>query len=108
MVLEIFKFIDEKNHKRTLKVKFCKSIWSKFSGLMFRKNSPPLLFVFKKEQTLSIHSLFCEPFDAIWLDEKKKITKKIRIVSPGLNFSAKGKYLLEVPLAISRGRNRNI
>lgn len=104
MVLENFTYTDEKNKKRTIKVKICKSIWSKFSGLMFRKNSPPLLFVFRKEQTLSIHSFFCKPFEAVWLDDKKRTTKKITIVSPKINFSGRGKYLLEVPLSFSRGK----
>lgn len=84
--------------KKSIKVKECKTIWSKFSGLMFRKNSPPLLFIFNKEKNLSIHSLFCKPFIALWIDDKKRITKKIVIVSPGLNFSGRGRYLLEIPL----------
>ncbi|MDO8516719.1 MAG: hypothetical protein Q7S33_01210 [Nanoarchaeota archaeon] len=76
--------------------KECKSIWSKFSGLMFRKTSPPLLFVFNKEKTLSIHSLFCMPFIAVWLNKNKKPTKIIEVKKTMFNISGKGMYLLEI------------
>jgi uncharacterized membrane protein (UPF0127 family) len=82
---------------RTIKVKICKSPWSKFSGLMFRKNSPPLLFIFNKEIFFSIHSFFCKPFTAIWLDKNKKVTKKVEVNKWFPNISGKGKYLLEIP-----------
>jgi uncharacterized membrane protein (UPF0127 family) len=65
---------------------------------MFRKNPKPLLFIFKKEQKLSIHSLFCKPFTAIWLDKNKKITKKQTIQKPRLNISGFGQFLVEIPL----------
>jgi uncharacterized membrane protein (UPF0127 family) len=97
MVLKKFNYY-RKNNKVTLKVEVCDTIWKKFSGLMFRKNSPPLLFTFKKEKNLSIHSFFCRPFKAIWLDEKFKITKEKEIFNWGPNFSGKGKYLLELPI----------
>jgi uncharacterized membrane protein (UPF0127 family) len=100
--LENFTYFDEKKKKKTLKVKVCKSIWSKISGLMFRKKSPPLLFFFRKEKTLSIHSFFCKPFRAIWLDDKKKITRNIEIKKWGANFSGKGKYLIEIPFPTTK------
>jgi len=75
----------------------CKSLWSKFCGLMFKTKSSPLLFVFEREKTLSIHSLFCRPFIAIWLDKDKKATKIIEIKNPKPNISGKGRYLLEIP-----------
>lgn len=97
MNLQTFTYFDGRN-KKSIKVRECKTIWSKFSGLMFRKNSPPLLFIFNKEKSISIHSLFCKPFIAIWIDDKMKSTKKIDIFSPRLNFSGRGKYLLEIPV----------
>jgi uncharacterized membrane protein (UPF0127 family) len=97
MRLEEFVYIVGKN-KKTLKVKPCISLWSKFSGLMFRKNSPPLLFIFNKEKKLSIHSFFCKPFRAIWLDDNKKATKYVDIYNWKPNFSGYGKYLLEIPI----------
>ena len=56
--------LDGKNKK--IKVKICDTFLGKFLGLMFKKNSQPLLFVFDKTKTLSIHSLFCKPFLAVW------------------------------------------
>jgi len=87
-----------KNKKLTLKVEVCDTIWKKFSGLMFRKNSPPLLFPFKKEKNLSIHSFFCKPFKAIWLDDKFKITKEKNVFNWRPLINGRGKYLLEIPI----------
>jgi len=96
MVLKNFEFYLGKR-KKSIKVRMCKSAWSKFSGLMFRKNSPPLLFVFNKEKKLSIHSFFCKPFTAVWLDDKKRVVKTSTIKNWKINFSGRGKYLLEIP-----------
>ena len=86
-----------KNKKKKIKVKPLTSILQKARGLMFKKNSPPLLFIFNKEKTLTIHSLFCKPFTAIWLDKNKKATKVEKIRTWRLNISGIGKYLLEFP-----------
>ncbi len=48
----------------------------KFSGLMFRKNSPALLFEFGRGRQ-AIHSLFCEPFIAVWILEGKVVEYRI-------------------------------
>jgi len=96
MVLEeITYFIEGK--KRNIKVKICKTPMEKFIGLMFKKSSPPLLFVFNKEKNLKIHSFFCKPFKGVWLDSKMKSTKIIDIKKWKINFSGRGKYLLEIP-----------
>ncbi|MFA4960153.1 MAG: hypothetical protein WC548_00650 [Candidatus Pacearchaeota archaeon] len=96
--------------KFSINAKICKSLWSKFSGLMFRKKNPPLFFVFNKNKKLSIHSFFCKPFRAIWLDDKMNVTKIIDIKTWEFNFSGKGRYLLEIPLGKSENyvENRNI
>jgi uncharacterized membrane protein (UPF0127 family) len=83
--------------KVNLDVKECKSILSKTLGLMFRRKSEPLLFIFSKEKTLAIHSFFCQSFIAIWISSSGKIVKIEKITRWRPNFSAKGKYLLEVP-----------
>ena len=88
-------FIEGKKEK--IKVKICNTILKKFSGLMFRKNSPPLLFVFNKNKTLSIHSFFCKPFRAIWLNEKMQATKIVDVKNWKMNISGKGRFLLEIP-----------
>ena len=96
MVLEeITYFIN--GRKKKIKANVVKSLTGKFKGLMFKKISQPLLFVFNKEKKLSIHSLFCKPFRAIWLDENMKATKIIDDKGWKLNLSGMGKYLLEIP-----------
>jgi len=87
-------FIDGK--KEIIEAKVCDTVWKKFSGLMFRNTSPPLFFVFNKEKYLSIHSFFCRPFRAIWLDKNMKATKVVDVKTWKLNFSGRGKYLLEI------------
>lgn len=93
---ELVYFIEGK--KRQINVQVCDTVISKFCGLMFRKNSPPLLFLFNKNKTISIHSFFCRPFRAIWLDENMKSTKVIDVKNWRPNFSGRGRYLLEIPL----------
>ena len=106
------------NGKReTIGVKILDTITSKARGLMFRKRSPPLLFIFNKNKTIQIHSFFCKPFRAIWLDEKMNVTKIVDVKNWKLNISGKGKFLLEIPASLknnklssvnSIGDNRNI
>ncbi len=97
MVLEKFTYYNKKK-KIKIYVKHCKSLWSKLSGLMFKNKSLPLLFVFNKEKNLSIHSFFCKPFKAIWLDKNKNVLKIIYVNKWKFNLSGRGKYLLEIPL----------
>lgn len=84
-----------------IEVKICDTFFSKLIGLMFRKNSLPLLFIFNKEKNLSIHSLFCKPFTAIWLDKNMKATKLQEVKKLKFNISGYGKYLLEIPLVLN-------
>jgi len=100
-LIKITYFTDGK--KKIIKAKICNTILSKATGLMFRRQSPPLLFIFNKTKTLSIHSLFCKPFRAIWLDDKMQATKIVNVKKWKLNISGKGKYLLEILVG-----NRNI
>ncbi len=87
-------FIEGK--KKKLKIKKCDTLLKKFLGLMFHKNSPPLLFVFDREKNLQIHSFFCKPFKAIWLDEKMRATKIVDVKNWKICLSGRGKYLLEI------------
>ena len=93
------------NKKFSIKAKPLTTILQKATGLMFHRQSPPLLFIFNKEKKLSIHSLFCKPFKAIWLDDKMHATKIIEIKKPRLNISGKGRYLLEIPLSSENNQN---
>ena len=88
-------FIEGK--KKKINIKICDTLLKKFIGLMFRRNSPPLLFVFNKEKQLSIHSIFCKPFTAIWLDDKMCATQITKVKNWKTNISGRGKYLLEIP-----------
>ncbi|MBT6820206.1 hypothetical protein HOA55_02540 [archaeon] len=98
MVLEKFTyFVDGK--KKTIDVKKV-SIFS--PGLLFRRKSPPLLFTLRKEKSFSIFSLFCKPFKAIWIDEKKRTTKIVDVKNWKLNIRGHGKYLLEIPTRITQ------
>ena len=81
-----------------LDVKECKNIFSKMSGLMFRKKSKPLLFYFGKSRRGSIHSFFCKPFFAIWFNGGKVVDEKF--VKPWIFWiQPKEKFdkLLEIP-----------
>jgi uncharacterized membrane protein (UPF0127 family) len=96
MVLrEITYFVD--GEKKIIKAEICDTLIKKFVGLMFRKKSLPLLFIFNKNKTLSIDSFFCRPFRAIWLDDKFQATKIIDVETWRLYISGHGKYLLEIP-----------
>ncbi len=65
-----------KGKRISLDVKECKSVFSKISGLMFRKKSPCLLFYFGKLRRWRIHSFFCKPFYAIWFNGNKIVDEK--------------------------------
>ena len=84
---------------KTIEAEVCDTLWKRARGLMFKKKSKPLLFVFKKPTRQSIHSLFCKPFFAIWFFNGKIIEEKV--VKP-FSFSVKPKtsfsQLIEIPL----------
>jgi len=94
VIKEITYFIGDK--KKKINVKICDTLLKKFTGLMFQRNSPPLLFVFNKNKRLAIHSWFCKPFTAIWLDDKMHSTQVLEINNWRTNIVGNGKYLLEV------------
>jgi len=81
---------------KTKKIKV-KPVTTFSTGLMFHSNSPPLLFKLNKERKFSIHSFFCKPFTAIWLNEKKQATKVEYVKTWKPKITGKGKYLLEIP-----------
>lgn len=91
--------------KYSVEAEICDTILKKASGLMFRRESPPLLFVFNKNKELSIHSLFCKPFRAIWLDDKMRATQVTDVEAWKLNISGDGKYLLELPAPLKNNKS---
>ncbi len=116
MVLKTITYFIE-GKKKQIKVEICDTLLKKFSGLMFKKNSLPLLFIFNKNKIIQIHSFFCKPFRAIWLDEKMRATKITDVNNWKLSISGKGRFLLEIPASLKNnklsstnnfGDNRNI
>jgi len=87
-----------KNKRINLDVLECNQTISKMTGLMFKKNSPPLLFSFQKPTKLSIHSFFCKPFIAIWFLGNQIVDIKA-IKTNQLSIKPKEKFdkLLEIP-----------
>ena len=83
---------------KKIKVKLCKSWFSKFRGLMFSRRRN-LLFVFNEERKVSIHMLFVFfNIDIFWLDKNFRIVDLRRNVKP-FTFSGsdkKAKYVLEI------------
>ena len=80
-------------------VEECDNYFSRARGLMFRKKSKPLLFIFGKQTKQAIHSFFCIPFVAVWFDGNDIID--IKIVKPWVAFiKPKKKFnkLLEIPI----------
>ena len=97
MVLENFTF-KHKNKTHTLKIKPCKNLLQKATGLMFRKNSPPLLFIYNKPTREPIHSFFCKPFIAIWFNKNKIIdVKLVNPFNPLIKPKQEFDKLLEIP-----------
>jgi len=92
-----FKF-KHKGKDFELDVRECRTVVSKSRGLMFKKNSKPLLFIFKSLGKRSIHSFFCLPFFAIWFDGERVVDVKL-IKSKKISIKPKEKFdkLLEIP-----------
>ncbi|OGJ21499.1 hypothetical protein A3K73_00865 [Candidatus Pacearchaeota archaeon RBG_13_36_9] len=82
-----------------IEAEVCDTAFKRARGLMFRKNPPPLFFIFKEPTRQPIHSFFCKQFKAIWLSDGKIIDEKI--VKPfKISIVSKGKFteLIEIPL----------
>ena len=88
-----------KKKKHTVQAKPCKSLLSKIMGKMFSFSKTPLLFIYKKEQNVDIHMLFCfQPLIVLWLNKNKKVIKAKKML-PFISYvSAKAKYVLEIPV----------
>jgi len=49
--------------------------WQKFKGITFKRSFTPLLFDFGSQGKHAIHSLFCPPFWAVWMDSRKRVVE---------------------------------
>jgi uncharacterized membrane protein (UPF0127 family) len=83
---------------KIIEAKVCNNIFQQARGLMFKKNSKPLLFVFKNSKKRAIHSFFCKPFIAIWFNNNKIVDLKL-VKSNKFSIKPKEKFnkLLEIP-----------
>lgn len=88
-----------KNKKFPLIVDDC-NLLKKFLGLMVFRRRALLLFNFKKSRRVKIHSFFCDPFLAVYTDEKNKIQEIIKVTSwkPLILPDDKFNKLIEIPL----------
>jgi uncharacterized membrane protein (UPF0127 family) len=89
----------------------CKSTFSKFRGLMFKKkkNARALLFKFAKPTKMAIHSFFVFfPFVAVWLDDKNKIIEKAFIRPFRLHVKPKKSYFALVEIPINKRYHKNL
>ena len=92
-----FKF-NYKGKEKNLNVKVCDNVFSQASGLMFKRKSKPLLFIFKTKKRRAIHSFFCKPFIAIWFDGEQVVdVKRIRSWKFSIKPTEKFDKLLEIP-----------
>jgi len=80
----------------------CDNLFSRARGLMFRRGNfnKPLVFTWRKNVKLSIHSFFVGfPFAAIWLKNGKIVGKKlVRPWTFAVTPKEKFDTLIEIPL----------
>ncbi len=94
--------LEYKNKKTDIQIKECNSL-ERLRGLMFRskEKSSALIFNFKKNVKIPIHSFFVFfDFIVIWLDEKDKIidVKKIKPFRLCILPKKPFKKIVEIPL----------
>jgi uncharacterized membrane protein (UPF0127 family) len=97
--------------KKTVIAKYCKkrrNILSKTFGLMLKNNITPLMFVFRKEKIIPIHTLLVrKPIDLIYLDRQMKVVDIKEHLSPYRFYTPKARamYVIELPAGfISKSR----
>ena len=99
------------NTKNTLiarDYKKCRSILSKTFGLMLKNQISPLLFIFKREKIIPIHTLLVKkPIDLVYLDRQMKVVDLKTNLLPYRFYTPKARamYVLELPAGfISKSR----
>ena len=89
-----------KSKKEIFHVDVCSSILSHLRGFMFRfTKNDGLLFIFKKEKLVALHTFFVfRKLDIIYLNKNKKMIKIIKNVLPFTLFipPVRCKYILEL------------
>jgi len=97
--------------KKTVIAENCKkrrNILAKTFGLMLKNNITPLLFIFKKEKIIPIHTLLVKkPIDLVYLDRQMKVVDLKQNLLPCRFYTPKARamYVLELPSGfISKSR----
>ena len=79
-------------------MKVCRCLLSKIRAEMFRPKPIPLLFIFNKEQIVSLHTFFVmKPIDIAFVDGKAKVSRIIRSLRPWKFCSGNARYIIEMP-----------
>jgi uncharacterized membrane protein (UPF0127 family) len=82
------------------------SVWKKARGLMFSKRKN-LVFVFNKEQKVSLHNFFVFfPIDVLYLDADKRIVEVKKNFMPFSYYRPKNKANYIVEIAIEEDKKK--
>jgi len=79
--------------------KTCSFFWQKIRGLMFRSRIIPLIFPFRRERKIRLHSFFVRhPFDIVLIDKNSVVVELSRGFKKRFFTSKKkAKTVLELP-----------
>lgn len=89
----------------------CISAWQQTRGMMFRKTVVPLLFKFKSNQRVSLHSWFCpEKMDLVFLDETWEVVELCSEWERRSSYrnSQPAMFLLELPVGTIARTNTEV
>ncbi len=107
LFLTVKRWVSVRKGKRMLfKAKLADSSFEKTRGIMFSSaRFEPLLFDFGRlaRAANSVHSLFCPAFDAVYLDERKRVTQ-CAAIAPWRFFAsnAPSRFLIELPAGAAK------
>jgi uncharacterized membrane protein (UPF0127 family) len=97
--------------KKTVIAKYCKkrrNIFAKTFGLMLKNNIAPLMFIFRREKIVPIHTLLVrKPIDLVYLDRQMEVVDLKEHLLPYRFYTPKARamYVLELPAGfISKSR----
>ncbi len=91
-----------KNKILVYKIRLCKSFLNKSIGLILHKRlkDKGLVFLYNKEEKVSLHMIFVFfPIDVLFLDKNKKVIEMKKNFKPFSFYipEKKAKYILELP-----------
>ena len=89
-----------------IRCKVLRTFWQQVHGLMFSKKvDEPLLFVLPEPRRFAIHSMFCPPFDAVFLDAHCRVIDTFAVRSTQLSIRPRREalFLIEGPPGFAQG-----